>query len=262
MFDLSHKRCIITGAAGGIGRALSQGLLEAGASVTLVDLDGEALAETADQLGTDEAARSRIATIAIDLTDGNAVDRILDHASDAFGPPNCLVNNAGINRRQLLVDVDRDAYDKIMDVNLRVPGALATELHRRLNGAEPGSIVNIGSINVKVGLQGVGIYGQAKAGLAQLTRVMAVEWAESDMRANCICPGFIETPLSAPVLNNPATRGWIVDRLPNKRLGTPSDLVGPCVFLLSDASAYVTGQCLYVDGGFSAGSPFNEPLPS
>ena len=255
VFDLTSRKCLITGAGGAIGKAIASALVAQNATVILADIDERSLVDLADRLRSDIGA-AQVHHVVVDLAEKDAVARLYDQAQSAVGAVDIVVNNAGINRRQKLLDVDRGAYDRIMDLNLRVPFDLACEMVRRLNGARPGAIVNIGSLNVSVGLESVGVYGQSKAGLAQLTRVMAVEWAERNVRANCVCPGFIKTPLAEPVWADPKTSDWIYARLPIKRPGSPEDVANACAYLASDAASYVTGQCLYVDGGFTAGSPF------
>jgi len=246
-FDLGGRTALVTGAAGEIGGWLAAALGAAGARVALVDRDLEGLEDTAAHLG---AAGVQTSRLALDLTAPGAPARVLE----ALGPVDVLVNNAAINRREPLLEVAPETYDEIMAVDLRAPYLLAQAVAR---AGRPGAIVNVGSITVAVGLQGVSVYGAAKAALAQLTKTMAVEWAGQGVRANCLCPGFMATRLSAPVWRDPSRRRWMRDRIPAGRPGRPDELSGALLLLASDAGSYLTGQTLFVDGGFLAGSTWD-----
>lgn len=254
LFGLDGAVTLITGAAGGIGRWLAAGLGAAGGRLVLTDVAGPALDEVAAAL---RAAGVEVEAAPADLRADDAPERLVAAATDAFGRLDVLVNCAAVNRRMPILEVDRDTYDLIMDLDLRVPYFLSQAAARVMARSGGGAIVNVGSINVAVGLEDVSVYGPAKAGLAQLTKVMAVEWSSLGIRANCLCPGFIMTPLSAPVWRDPARGPWMHDRIPQRRPGLPADLVGACLLLASPAGAYLTGQAVFVDGGFLAGSPWS-----
>jgi NAD(P)-dependent dehydrogenase (short-subunit alcohol dehydrogenase family) len=154
-------------------------------------------------------------------------------------------------------EMSRETYDFIMDVNLRLPYFLCQAAARAMK--EGGAIVNISSINFAYGLEHISVYGPAKAGLSQLTRVMALEWAGDGIRANAIAPGYMDTPLAAPLWADPDISRWIMNRVPMKRPGRPSELVGLCQLLVSDAGSFITGQTFIVDGGFMAGGRWFTP---
>jgi NAD(P)-dependent dehydrogenase (short-subunit alcohol dehydrogenase family) len=252
--SLAGRVALVTGAGGDIGAWLAAGLGAAGAALLVTDADAERLAHTEALLA---AAGVPVAALALDLTAPDAPARLVAAATDRHGRLDALVNCAAINRREPILDVAPQTWDALVAVDLRAPYFLAQAAARAMiDAGHGGAIVNVGSINVAVGLYGVSVYGAAKAGLAQLTKVMAVEWSEHGIRANCLAPGFMATRLSRPVWEDPRRRAWMLDRIPQKRPGHPRELVGPCVLLCSDAGAYLTGQTLFVDGGFLAGSPW------
>lgn len=255
LYSLRGKVALVTGGAGDIGRNLAAGLGAAGAKILLTDVKAAELAETASVL---TAAGIDAAVIEADLLAPETPDRLIQAAVDRFGRLDVLVNNAGVNRRRPIDAVTPEEYDWIMGVDLRVPYFLSRSAARIMSTTGGGVIVNIGSINVAVGLENVSVYGAAKGGLSQLTKVMAIEWSHLGIRANCLAPGFMLTPLSRALWENPSSRSWLLDRIPMKRPGRPSELVGMCVLLASDAGSYINGQTFFVDGGFLAGSRWTE----
>ncbi len=255
MFALDGKVAVVTGAGGGIGRWLAAGLGAAGARVLVTDYAPEPLEEVQTTLDT---AGIEASALTCDLAEEDAPERIVSAARDRFGGIDVLVNCAAVNRRLPILDMDRDTYDWIMRIDLRVPYFLSQEAARAMVG-RGGSIVNISSLNFQYGLEHISVYGPAKAGLSQLTRVMALEWAEHGIRANAIAPGYMDTPLAAPIWADPDVSRWILNRVPLKRLGRPAELVSTCQLLASDAGSFVTGQTFIVDGGFMAGGRWFTP---
>ena len=252
LFDLTGRVAVVTGAAGGIGRWLAAGLGAAGSAVMLTDHDAAALDEVSGVLGD---AGVSCGTFVADLRDDDAPDAIITAAWEfGRGRLDVLVNCAAINRRTPLLEVDTATYDTLMDVDLRAPFFLAQAAARRMATQGSGSIVNVSSINAAVGLQGVGVYGPAKAAISQLTKVMAVEWTHRGIRTNALAPGFVRTPLTAALWGDPQRSGWIARRTPAGRPGEPHELIGACLLLASDAGSFLNGETLYVDGGFLAGS--------
>jgi NAD(P)-dependent dehydrogenase (short-subunit alcohol dehydrogenase family) len=257
LFSLEGRVAIVTGAAGGIGRWLAAGLGAAGASVLLTDLDEVALSELESVLG---AAGIEAAAVVVDLADDGAAERIVSEAIDRLGGVDVLVNNAAVNRRMPMLEMDPATWDWITRINMRLPYFLS----QRAAGAmieqgRGGSIVSISSLNVEYALEHVSVYGVAKAGLSQLTRHMALEWAEHGIRANAIAPGFMDTPLAAPIWADPDMSRWIFNRVPLERAGQPRELVGACLLLASEAGSFLTGQTLLVDGGARAGGRWFHP---
>jgi NAD(P)-dependent dehydrogenase (short-subunit alcohol dehydrogenase family) len=257
LFGLKDKTAIVTGAGGGLGAWLSAGLAAAGARVFMTDHPRSSMRETSD------AIRQSGATVRehqCDLMDGDAADRIVEAAVAEFGSVDVLVNNAGTNRREPIFQVSRQSWELISTVDLRVPyelsRAAAKVMVERRSG---GSIIHIGSLNNAIGLQGVSVYGAHKAALCQLAKSMAIEWASYRIRVNALCPGFMLTPLSKPLWDDPQKGAWILDRSLLRRPGYPEELIGPLLLLASEAGSFITGQTIYVEGGWLAGTSWAEP---
>lgn len=255
LFELDGRVAIVTGAGGDIGGWLAAGLGRAGARLVATDVDEAGLKGLAQLL---EGAGIDCERVVADLAVTASAEAIVDAALDRFGRVDVLVNCAAVNRREPILDVTPDEYDRIVAVDLRAPYFLAQAAARAMVRAQRGgSIINVGSINIAVGLQDVSVYGHAKAALAQLTKVMAVEWTDYGIRANCLAPGMLLTRLSAAVWEDEHRAQWMLDRIPERRPGLPRELVGLCLLLASDAGSYLNGQTIFVDGGFLAGSPWN-----
>lgn len=257
LFALKDKTAIVTGAGGGLGVWLSAGLAAAGARVLMTDHPRSSTRESAD------AIRQSGATVhehQCDLMDTDAADRIVAAAVAEFGSVDILVNNAGTNRREPIFEVSRQTWDLISTVDLRVPyelsRAAAKVIVERGGG---GSIIHIGSLNNAIGLQGVSVYGAHKAALCQLAKSMAIEWASHRIRVNALCPGFMLTALSKPLWDDPQKGTWILDRSLLRRPGYPEELIGPLLLLASEAGSFITGQTIYVEGGWLAGTSWAEP---
>jgi len=257
LFSLHGRVALVTGAAGGIGRWLAAGLGAAGAAVVVSDVDTAALAELERTL---RDAEIEATAVAADLADETAPDALVDAAVAAFGALHVVVNNAAVNRRGPILDMDGTTWDRIMQLDLRAPYFLSQRAARRMiEQGDGGSIVSISSVNALYGLEQVSVYGPAKAGLSQLMRVMALEWAPHGIRANAIAPGFMDTPLAAPVWADPDVHRWILNRVPAERPGRPDELIGTCLLLASEAGSFITGQTLVVDGGVLAGGRWFTP---
>jgi NAD(P)-dependent dehydrogenase (short-subunit alcohol dehydrogenase family) len=254
-FSLEGKTAVVTGAAGGIGRWLAAGLGAAGASVLVTDVDRDALDDLAETL---TAAKVEASAFPCDLGEDDAPQRIVEAAVERLGGLDVLVNNAAVNRRLPILEMDRETWDLITTIDLKVPYFLSQAAARVMRG-RGGSIVNISSINFTYGLEHISVYGPAKAGLSQLTRVMALEWAQYGIRTNAIAPGYMDTPLAAPIWADADISRWIFNRVPMKRPGQPSELVGACQLLASDAGSFITGQTFILDGGFMAGGRWFTP---
>jgi NAD(P)-dependent dehydrogenase (short-subunit alcohol dehydrogenase family) len=250
LFSLDGRVALVTGASGGIGRALAHGLAMAGARVALTGRSVDMLAAAQREIAEDGGDS---AVFPADISELTSIDPLVQSVLDRFGQVDILVNCAGINKREPIAEVEPDTYEKIMDVNLRAAYFLSQAVLPSMRERGGGKIVNIGSINTTFGLGTVSVYGMAKAGLAQMTRVMAVEWASHNIQVNCLCPGFIKTELTMPLWEDEHRRTWVLDRVPIRRPGLPSDLVGMAIYLAARASDFTTGQTLYVDGGFLAG---------
>ena len=256
LFSLEGKVAVVTGAGGGIGRWLAAGLGAAGARVLVTDVQEPPLDEVCGALMGAGIACERLV---VDLAEEDAPGRVVDAALE-LGGLDVLVNNAAVNRRLPILDMDPETYGSIMAIDLRLPYFLSQQAARVMrDSGGGGSIINISSINFLYGLEQVSVYGPAKAGLSQLTRVMALEWAQYGIRANAIAPGYMDTPLAAPIWADADISRWIMNRVPVKRPGQPAELVGTCQLLASGAGSFITGQTFIVDGGFMAGGRWFTP---
>jgi NAD(P)-dependent dehydrogenase (short-subunit alcohol dehydrogenase family) len=238
--DLSGHVACVTGASSGIGRHLATVLTGAGAKVVGV-------ARREDQLKHWQVeTKGETAIVVADLTDRDA------RVSEPFGAPDILLNGAGINTRQAADDVTPEGWDTTLDLNLRTPFFLAQGLAPAMKKKGWGRIINIASLQTYRAFPGGISYGASKAGVAQMTRAMAEAWSRHGITANAIGPGFVHTPLTGPVFADEAKATANAAQTCIGRNSTVEDLAGPCLFLCSDASAYVTGHVLMVDGGFTA----------
>jgi NAD(P)-dependent dehydrogenase (short-subunit alcohol dehydrogenase family) len=256
LFDLKDKVAIVTGAGGGLGAWISAGLAAAGAKLLLTDHPRSPTAVTAQaivQSGGEAHEHAR------DLLTDNAANDIVEAAVERFGRVDILVNNAGTNRREPIFEVSRQSWDTIAAIDLRVPYELSRAAAKVMADRQTGgSIIHIGSLNNAIGLEGVSVYGAHKAALCQLAKSMAVEWARHGIRVNALCPGFMLTPLSKPLWDDPQKRAWLLERSLLRRPGYPEELVGCLLLLGSSAGSFITGQTFYVEGGWLAGTPWSE----
>ena len=251
LFSLRGKVALVTGASGGIGRALAVGLAQAGAVVAIQGRKPEELEQTRRQI---EAAGAKALPFAADLRDIDPNWKLVEDVHRATGRLDVLVNCAGMNRRAPLAEATADDFDTIVAVNLRSAMLLCQAAYPIMKAAGGGKVINIGSLTSDWGLGGVGVYGMSKMGMYSLTRTLAVEWARDNIQVNCIAPGFIMTPLTEKGLwGDPVRRKWILDRVPARRPGEPKDLVAMTLLLASRGSDFLTGQLIAVDGGFLAG---------
>jgi NAD(P)-dependent dehydrogenase (short-subunit alcohol dehydrogenase family) len=256
LYSLEGRVAVVTGAAGGIGRWLAAGLGAAGAAVLLTDVDERGLDQAASPL---REAGIEVQTLAFDLQADDAPERIVSDAVERLGSLDVLVNNAGVNRRMPILEMDPGTWSFITDVNLRVPYFLSQAAARVMRERGGGAIVNISSVSSVFALEQISVYAPSKAALSNLTRVMALEWAADGIRANAIAPGFIDTPLAAPIWEHADRSRWLMNRVPMRRPGRPDELVAACQLLASDAGSFLTGQTIIVDGGFFAGGRWFTP---
>jgi NAD(P)-dependent dehydrogenase (short-subunit alcohol dehydrogenase family) len=188
-----------------------------------------------------------------DVADPAAIDTLVRNVHEEFGRIDTLLNVAGVNRRMLAEKLTEADYDFIMDINLKGPFLLSVAVGKHMLRRGQGNQINIVSLNNDRPLKGVLPYAASKAGLGHMTRSLALEWGPSGVRVNAIAPGFILTDLTQQLWSQPTMQDWGRTNTPLRRIGKPADLVGAAIFLASEASAFVTGQILYVDGGFGCG---------
>jgi NAD(P)-dependent dehydrogenase (short-subunit alcohol dehydrogenase family) len=246
--DLTGRVALITGAASGLGKAMAWGLACHGADVVIVDRDGDKAAACADAIRAGSGRRA--ISVVADVSSEDEVERAIGAAAAAFGNVDILVNNAGHNIRKPLIEYKCDEFDSLYTVHVRGAFLFCRGLGARMQARRSGSIINIASMLGQVAALGVAPYAAAKAALAQLSRAFALEMAPYGVRVNAIAPGYIDTPLTRQ--HAPEVRKRITDTTPLGRFGQIQELIGPVVFLASEASAYVTGSTLTVDGGWTA----------
>ena len=250
LFNLSGRTALVTGSSRGLGQAIAEGLAAAGARVVLNGIDEARLAATTAAL---RAKGYAVESSAFDVADEAAVVNAFAQFDAAGIEIDILFNNAGIQLRKPLVDVSAADWHKVLDTNLTSAFLVGREAGRRMIArGRGGKVINIGSLTSECARATVGPYTTAKGGIKMLTRAMAAEWAEHNIQANAIGPGYMVTEMNRPLLDNVAFDTWVKGRTPSKRWGRPDELVGTAVYLASTASDYVNGQIIYVDGGMLA----------
>lgn len=248
LFRLDGKRALVTGASRGIGRTLSLGLHRAGAELVLVSRTREALEGVAAEIAA-EGGRAQV--IAADVRDAAEVQHMVDEATAGGKPIDILVNCAGVNVKKPVLDLTPEEFDLVISTNLRATFLCCQAVGRLMVARHQGKIINIGSVGSILGITRSSAYCASKGGVAQLTKVLALEWAPYNVQVNALAPGFFHTDLSAPVFVDPVSREKLRRRTPDPREPDLKDLVGATVFLASPAADYVTGVLLPVDGGFT-----------
>ncbi|MEE2718038.1 MAG: glucose 1-dehydrogenase [SAR324 cluster bacterium] len=249
LFDLSGKVALVTGGGAGIGRAMAEALAKAGASVVVTARREPLLAETAQQIAAQDG---RCDFVAADLSETDRISEFVGQASKPFGPPDVLVNAAGVNLRQPAEDITPESWEQTLAINLRTPFFLAQALVPEMRRKGWGRVINLASLQSRRAFPNGLAYGASKGGVDQLTRAMAEAWSPHGIGCNAVAPGFFPTELTAAVFNDPERAARNASQTAMGRNGELCDLEGLTVFLASPASDYITGQTIYVDGGFTA----------
>jgi 2-deoxy-D-gluconate 3-dehydrogenase len=244
--DLTGKVAIVTGGGRGIGRAIALGLGQAGAKVVPAARTQPEIEAVADEiLGAGGEAIARVT----DLAKSDEIESLVEAAVQAFGTVDILVNNAARSILMPIMTLREDAFDKVFHTNVKAVFLLSRAVARIMTAKGGGRIVNITTIGTERGGPLMGLYFASKAAVKMLTMCMATEWGPSNILVNAVAPGMTKTDFSKPIWSNPEMHGKLIERVPQGRLAEPEDIVGPVLFLCSDASRYMTGQTIFVDGG-------------
>ena len=249
LFDLTGKRALITGSSQGIGEALAHGLAAAGAEIVLNGRDAAKLEDARSRLIRNGFA---VSTLQVDVTDHDAVRTAVDAFEADTGPIDILINNAGMQHRAPLEDFPADRFEALLQTNIASVFHMGQAVARHMIVRGRGKIINICSIQTALARTSIAPYTATKGAVANLTKGMATDWACHGLQCNGIAPGYFDTPLNKALVDNPEFTAWIGKRTPAGRWGQLPELVGAAIFLASDASSYVNGTVVYVDGGMSA----------
>ena len=258
LFDLSNKTALITGACQGLGLAIAQGLGEAGCHVVINGRNEERVAATIKQLSN---RGLRVSGATFDVTDAAQINQHVNRITNEIGDIDILINNAGIIKRVPLTEMEESEWREVIDTDLTAPFLMGQAVAKQMIARGSGKIINMCSMMSELGRNDVGAYAAAKGGLKMLTQNMATEWAKHGLQVNAIGPGYFETDITAPIrTDGHPFNDFIINRTPAGRWGKPEELCGTAIFLASDASNFVNGQVIYVDGGILAtiGKPANE----
>jgi gluconate 5-dehydrogenase len=249
LFDLSGRMALVTGSSRGLGRAIAHGLAEAGAAVVLNGRDQRRLEQVADEFRADGLSAH---AYSFDVTDEGQVEAAAEAIEGQVGPINILVNNAGVNLRAPLEEYETSRWRALMAVNLDAVFYVTRAVGRRMIKRREGKIINIASLMSEGGRPTTAPYAASKGAVKMLTRALAVEWGRHNVQVNAIGPGYFATEMTQRLRDDPQADRWVCERTPAGRWGDPRELVGAAVFLASQASSFVNGQVIYVDGGWLA----------
>jgi len=251
LFDLSGRVAIVTGASRGLGQYFARALARAGADLVITSRTPESLAEFQAEI---ESLGRRAVSLPLDVRELESIEAMVAVACDAFGQVDILVNNAGCNVRKAAVDVTWEDWNQVVDTNLRGQFFVAQQVAKQMIPRSYGRVINVGSVTSVFGYAGMAPYCASRGGVKQLTMSLADDWGPHGITVNCLAPGWFRTAQSGILYENKDWVESIVERTPVKRTGLPHDMDSTVVFLAAEASGFVTGQTLLVDGGFSTGA--------
>lgn len=257
LFSVADKVTLVSGASRGIGKALAAGFASRGAKVVITGREAGTLAATADEIGS---AANPVTSVVCDVAKKEEIEGCVKQVTDRFGGIDVLLNVAGVNKRKPAETYTAEEFDFIIDINLRGAFWMAVEVGKVMLSQKSGSQIHIDSLNTFSPLKNVTPYAMTKFGISAMSRGLATEWGPRGVRVNALAPGFILTDLTRKLWSDPTMLAWGQANTPLGRLGEVEDMVGAAIFLASDASAFMTGQVVRVDGGFSAGMAW--PIPS
>lgn len=257
LFSVADQVVLVSGGSRGIGKSLAEGFAERGATVVISGREAETIEATAQEL----SAKGKVVPVVCDVSKNEDLERAVGEICAKFGRIDTLLNVAGVNKRKKVETFTAEEFDFILDINLRGCFFAAQEVGKQMIASgKGGTIINIDSLNTSSPLRGVLPYAISKAGVSMMTRGFATEWGRHKVRVNALAPGFILTDMTNKLWSDPTMQKWAFANTPLQRLGLVEDLIGTSIFLASKASAFMTGQVLYVDGGFSAGTLWPIPL--
>lgn len=250
MFDISGRVALVTGSSRGIGNAIARGLAGAGAVVILNGLDDDRLERARAALAA-EFGEDRIFARRFDVTDAAQAADGVAWVEREVGPLSILVNNAGVQHRVPMLELDVEDWDRVMRTNLTSAFLVGREAARHMIPRGRGKIINIASVQTDLARPTIAPYTASKGGIRNLTRAMTAEWAAEGLQINAIAPGYIHTEMTQNLVDDEAFNSWILGRTPAHRWGSVEDIVGPAIWLASDASNFVNGQVVFIDGGMT-----------
>jgi gluconate 5-dehydrogenase len=248
LFDLTAKRALITGSSQGIGMALARGMAAAGAEIVMNGRDAAKLTAAANVL---RGEGFTIHELVFDVTDHNAVRAAVDGFEAEVGAIDILVNNAGMQHRGPLEEFPADAFERLLQTNVASVFHVGQACARHMIARGAGKIVNVASVQSALARPGIAPYTATKGAVSNLTKGMATDWAKYGLQCNALAPGYFLTPLNKALSDDPAFTDWLCKRTPAGRWGNVEELVGACIFLSSQASSFVNGTTLYIDGGIT-----------
>jgi NAD(P)-dependent dehydrogenase (short-subunit alcohol dehydrogenase family) len=250
LFRLTGRRALVTGGSKGLGKVMATALAQAGADVAICSRTLADCETTAKGIASTTGRRAL--PLAADVTKAADVDKLVATVERDLGPIDILINNAGINARGAAEELSEADYDAVIAINLKAPWLVSRRVGPGMCQRGWGRVINLGSILSVIGIPGRTPYASAKAGVVNLTRVLALEWAGKGVTCNAICPGPFATDMNKPLLADPAKYQAFVAKIPMGRWGELHEIAGAAVFLASDAASFVTGSSLFVDGGWTA----------
>jgi NAD(P)-dependent dehydrogenase (short-subunit alcohol dehydrogenase family) len=249
-FRLDGRVALVTGGTKGLGRVIAEALGEAGADVAIAARDGEAAARVAEEIARSTGRKTL--GLSVDVAEAAQVDAMVERVLGSLGRIDILVNNAGINIRGPIEELAETDWDAVLDTNLKGPWLCCRAVARHMKAQKWGRVINVSSMLGEISLPGRSPYASSKGGLTLLTKTLALEWARDGINVNALCPGPFATEINTPLLNDPSARAQMEANVPLARWGDPVELGPAAVFLASEASSFMTGATLFIDGGYTA----------